>query len=101
MPRYEFDLDSKKFQAGARATLKRIEVGDRREERRLADLVVAGAHVPVLTGELKASGYTRGEIFGWGAPYAVYVEYGTEDTPAFAFARASERRAAQLLRSPL
>lgn len=101
MPKYSCDLDTKKFEAGYRATLVRIRAGDRREERRLADIVVTQAIVPIWSGELKASGYTRGEIFGWSARHAVYVEYGTNDTPAFAFARNSEQRAAMQLRSPI
>jgi hypothetical protein len=101
MPKYEFDLDSKAFEGGLRTTLTRIEQGVRSEEERMADLVVRRADVPVLSGELKASGVAVGNQFGWTVPYAGYVEYGTEDTPAFAFARKGERRAAQELRSPI
>lgn len=50
---------------------------------------------PVLTGKLAASGHLETDesgvvhvIFGGGeVDYAVYVEFGTEDTPTFAFLR--------------
>ena len=57
-------------------------------------LTAAQALVPVDTGDLQASGRVMVDSNGWvhvvfgeGLTYAVYVEFGTSDTPTFAFLR--------------
>ena len=57
-------------------------------------LASAQAQAPVLTGALRESGTFTMEgsighvVFGGGiVDYAVYVEFGTNDTPTFAFLR--------------
>lgn len=89
------------FKAGLLSTVTSIKVGVEKEEERLAQLVVSQANVPVDTGTLKASGFAEGNEFGWTEDYAAFVEYGTNDTPAFGFARESEQRAAGQLKSPI
>lgn len=100
-----FQLDSKAFEWGLKDQLERLRKGTDAEEERLAELVVNQADPPVRTGELRGSKFTRktsdGVEFGWKDPKAGYVEYGTEDTPEFGFARASEQRAKNQLKSPI
>ena len=97
--------DIKAFERGLMLQVERIRRGTDAEEERLANVVVDRADPPVLTGELKNSKFTRkvsdGVEFGWKAKHAGYVEYGTEDTPEFGFARASEQRAKGQLKSPI
>ena len=97
--------DTKAFERGLILQAERIRRATDAEEERLAKLVVDQASPPVLTGELKGSKFTRktsdGVEFGWKAKHAGYVEYGTEDTPEFGFARASEQRAKGQLKSPI
>ena len=96
------DLDSSSFETGLDAAVRQIRSGVRREEARLARVVVSGAFEPVDRGELASSGYSTADgEYGWTSDHAAYVEYGTEDTPAQPFARPSIARAAGQLRSPI
>lgn len=101
----QVEMDTRAFVSGLKSTVQDIDRATEREESRLARVVVDSANPPVLTGELRDSKFTRpganGAEFGWGAPHAGFAEYGTEDTPAFGFARAAIQRAVGQLRSPL
>lgn len=101
----EFEWDSAAFTSGLKSTFEKIRRGTKTEEERLGRLVVDQANPPVLTGDLKSSGFVRkgaaGVEFGWASDHAGYVEYGTEDTPAQPFGRPSIQRTARQLKSPI
>jgi hypothetical protein len=96
------DIDSGAFESGLEGAVRQIRAGIRREEARLASVVVRGAFEPVDQGELASSGYSTSDgEYGWTSRHAAYVEYGTEDTRAQPFARPSIARTAAQLRSPI
>jgi HK97 gp10 family phage protein len=79
-----------KFLALVGATEKAVDAAEDRGGQ--AVLAGAEARVPVDTGALRDSLHTEedpsgGTLVGTDIPYAVFVEYGTSDTPAQPFLR--------------
>lgn len=101
----EFTLDTRAYDQGIQAEVKRIELATKKEEERLANFIVDSATPPVLTGELEGSKFVRngvdGTEFGWSAKHGPFVEYGTEHMEPQPFARPAELRAVHEIKSPV